>query len=145
MSKFAAVLKEEVIRLARKEVNARTAAIRKANAQYRRDIAQLKRQANALLKQVAYLEQQERKRASKGAPDASVEGRRFSPRWLQVHRERVGLSAADYATLVGVSAQTIYNWEHGKSKPRDQQLASLAAVRKLGKHEALKRLELLEG
>lgn len=145
MSKIATVLKEEIIRLARKEVNARTAAIRKANAQYRRDIAQLKRQASALSKQVAYLEQQERKRAAKGIPGASVEGRRFSPRWLQAHRHRVGLSAADYAKLVGVSAQTVYSWEHGKSKPRDEQLASLVVVRGLGKREALKRLELVEG
>jgi DNA-binding transcriptional regulator YiaG len=44
-----------------------------------------------------------------------------------------------------VTAQTIFNWEHGKSKPRDQQLASLVVVRRLGKREALKRLELLEG
>jgi DNA-binding transcriptional regulator YiaG len=46
---------------------------------------------------------------------------------------------------VGVSAQTIYNWEHGKSKPRDEQLGSLFAVRDMGKREALKQLELLEG
>ena len=59
--------------------------------------------------------------------------------------EKLGLSAADYATLVEVSAQTIYNWERGKSKPQEQQLASLLAVRDLGKREALKRLELLEG
>ena len=145
MSKLAAVLKQEIIRLARKEVNAQTRAIRKANAQHRRDIAQLKRQADALSKQVAYLERQERKRASKGIPEASVEGKRFSPRGLQAHRQKVGLSAADYATLVGVSAQTIYNWERGKSKPHVQQLASLVAVRSFGKREALKRLELLEG
>ncbi len=57
----------------------------------------------------------------------------------------MGLSAADYATLVGVGAQTIYNWEQGKSKPRVQQLAALLAVRSLGKREAVKRLRLLEG
>ena len=57
----------------------------------------------------------------------------------------MGLSAADYATLVGVSAQTIYGWEQGKSKPRVQQLAALLAVRDLGMREAQKRLRLLEG
>ena len=145
MPNIAAVLKEEITRLARKEVNAQTKTIRTANAQYRRDIAQLKRQADALSKQVAYLERQERKRASKGVPVASVEGKRFSSRGLTAHRQKLDLFAADYAELVGVSAQTIYSWEHGKSKPRDEQLASLVAVRDLGKREALKRLELLEG
>ncbi len=145
MPNIATVLKQEITRLARREVNVQTKAIRKANAQYRRDIAQLKRHAAALSKQVTYLERQERKRASKGVPKASTEGRRFSARGLQAHRTKLGLSAADYASLVGVSPQTVYNWEQGKSKPRDEQLASLVAVREVGKREALRRLELLEG
>ncbi len=145
MSTLVSVLKHEITRLARKEVAAETKVLRKANAQYRHDIAQLKRQTDVLSKQVAYLEQQERKRAVKGVPGASVEGKRFSHRGLKTHRERVGLSAADYGKLVGVTAQTVYNWEQGKSKPRNEQLGALVAVRDLGKREALKRLELLEG
>ncbi len=145
MPNIATVLKQEITRLARKEVNFHTKVIRKASAQYRRDIAQLKRQVAALSKQVAYLERQERKRASKGALKASTEGRRFSSRGLKAHREKLGISAADYATLVEVTAQTIYSWEQGKSKPRAEQFASLVAVRDFGQREALKRLELLEG
>jgi DNA-binding transcriptional regulator YiaG len=45
--------------------------------------------------------------------------------------------------LVGVSAQTVYNWEAGKSRPRQQQLAAIAAIRKLGKREAQARLASL--
>ena len=145
MSNIAAVLKQEITRLARKEAKAQTATLHKANAQYRRDIAQLKRQAAELAKQVGFLEKQERRRAAKGAPAASVEGRRFSRRGLKTHRQRVELSAGNYANLIGVSAQTIYSWESGKSRPRDEQLASLLAVKELGQREALKRLELLEG
>ncbi len=145
MPNLASVLKHEITRLARKEVAAGTGVLRKANAQYRRDIAQLKRQADALSRQIAYLEQQEKKRVSKRVPVASAEGRRFSRRGLTTHRKAVGLSGADYAKLVGVSAQTIYGWEQGKSKPRVQQLAALLAVRDLGKREAEKRLRLLEG
>ena len=145
MSNIAAVLKQEITRLARKEAKAQTATLHKANAQYRRDIARLKRQAAELAKQVGFLEKQERRRAAKGAADVSVEGRRFSRRGLKTHRQKVGLSAGDYAGLVGVSAQTIYSWESGKSRPRDEQLASLLAVKELGQREALKRLELLEG
>ena len=39
---------------------------------------------------------------------------------------------------------TIYNWEKGKSKPRNQQLNAWANVRGIGKREALRRLELLD-
>ena len=63
---------------------------------------------------------------------------------MKAQRERLGFSAADYAKLVGVSPVTIYNWEHGKSRPRKEQLAALAAVRGIGKREALAKLELLK-
>ncbi len=56
----------------------------------------------------------------------------------------MGLSAADYAKLVGVTAQTIYSWEQGRSKPRNEQLAALLAIRDLRKREAHKRLQLLD-
>ena len=145
MSRIAQVLKDEVTRLARKEVKAQTDVLRRSNAQYRRDIAELKRQAATMARQIAYLESEERKRAAAAPPESAAEGRRFSPRWLKRHRDKLGLSAADYARLVGVSAQTVYNWEHGKSKPQARQLAALVDVRALGKREALRRLELLDG
>jgi DNA-binding transcriptional regulator YiaG len=62
---------------------------------------------------------------------------------VKAQRERLGLSAADYAKLVGVSSLTIYNWEQGKTRPRQEQLAALVAVRGIGKREAIKRLALL--
>ena len=95
MPNIGSVLKQEITRLARREVNAQTKVIRKASAQYRRDIAQLKRQLAALSKQVAYLEGRERRRASKGVPKVSTEGRRFSARGVKAHREKLGFSAAD--------------------------------------------------
>ena len=72
-----------------------------------------------------------------------AEGARFSPERLKRHRERLGLSAADYARLVGVHQITIYNWEQGKSRPRKEQLAALVAVRGLGKRETQMRLEMI--
>ena len=90
---------------------------------------------------VDILDAQERKRLRKPVSVSEAEGRRFSPGWLKAHRHRLGLAAADYAELVGVSPQTIYNWEHGRSKPRKEQLAALAAIRRIGKREAQRRLE----
>lgn len=144
MPGIAALLKQEITRLARKEAKAHTEALRRSNAQYRRDIALLKRQVGGLLKQVSFLEQQERGRVAKGPSKADVEGKRFSPAGLKAHRERLGLSAADYGKLVGVTGQTVYNWENGKSRPADEQFAAVVALRELGKRAVAKRLDLLE-
>ena len=144
MPNIASVFKEETARLARKEANALLAPLRKSNAQYRRDIAELKRQLQAMRKELDFLSKQERKRLRKPTPASAGEGKRFSPAWLRAHRERLGLSAADYAELVGVSGQTIYNWEHGTSTPRKAQVAALAAIRGIGKREAWNRLEIVE-
>lgn len=145
MANLAATIKEEIQRLARKEIKAQTGSTKQAVAQYRREIASLKRQMREQDKKIAFLEGQERKRveAPQGDEEA-VESARFSARSVKAQRERLDLSAADYAKLVGVSPLTIYNWEKGKTRPRKEQLAALVAVRGIGKREALAKLELLK-
>ena len=145
MADLAAALKEEIRRLARKEIRAETGTTKQAVAHYRREIAKLKRQVREQEKKIAFLEAQERKRLEEPqAAEEAAEGVRFSARSVKSQRERLGLSAADYAKLVGVSPLTIYNWEHGKSRPRKEQLAALVAVRGIRKRGALARLELLK-
>ncbi len=144
MADLVGALKEEIRRLARKEIKAETGATKQAVAQYRREIASLKRQVAEQNKKIAFLERQEKKRIEEPqADEEAVESARFSARSVAAQRKRLGLSAADYAKLVGVSPLTIYNWEKGKSRPRKEQLAALVAVRGIGKREALRRLELL--
>ncbi len=141
---FASALKQEITRLARKEIKADTASTRRAVAQFRRDIAELKRLAKSMDRRLVALERQEKKKLGKRVSADLAEGARFSPRWVRSHREKIGFSQADYATLVGVSPMTIYNWEHGKTKPGKEQLAALVAVRRLGKREAERRWEMID-
>ena len=145
MTNLASALKEEIRRLARKEIKAQTGSTAQAVARYRREIAKLKRQLRDQEKKITFLEAQERKRLGQTEVSEQVtQGTRFSARSVRAQRERLGLSAADYAKLVGVSPLTIYNWEHSKSRPRKEQLASLVALRGIGKREALSKLELLQ-
>lgn len=145
MMTLAAALKEEIRRLARKEIKSSTQMTVKAVAQYRRDIAVLKRQVRDLEKKLAALQSskhgQDPQPAIDGSADESV---RFSARSVKAQRARTGLSAADYALLVGVSSMTIYNWEHGKSRPRNEQLASLVALRGIGKREVEAKLKQIK-
>lgn len=145
MANLAATLKEEIQRLARKEIKAQTGSTKQAVAQYRREIAKLKRQVRAQGKKVAFLEGQEQKRLGQPqAAEESADGVRFSARSVKAQRERLGFSAKDYAKLVGVSPLTIYNWEQEKSRPRQEPLAALVAVRGIGKREALAKLEMFK-
>jgi len=141
MPNIAAVLKEEICRLAKKEVKAQVGKTQKASAQYRRDIANLKRQLGQQEREIKLLKKQQGQTPKEEEPFESV---RFSARSVKAQRSRLGLSAADYGKLVGVSGLTIYNWEHEKSRPRKAQLAALVAVRNIGKREALMKLAELE-
>ena len=144
MSNLAKVLHEEIRRLARKEIRAQLSATKQTVARHRREMATLRSRLVAQQKQIANLQSLERQRmATSEVSRQEVEGMRFSPRSVRSHRKRLKLSAEEYAKLVGVSMQTIYHWEQGKSRPRKSQLAALVTARALGRREALKRLDIL--
>ena len=143
MPNIAMVLKEEISRLARKEVRRQTTALRRASAQYRKDIAEMKRRLSDLQRKVAPLQKQVLKGVPSPAAKADAHGVRFTAKGLRSQRERLGLSAADYGKLVGVTGQTIYSWEHEIARPRKGQLPRIASLRHLGKREALAQLQPL--
>jgi len=143
MANLASLLNEQIRRLARRETRAQTQKTRRLTAQHRRDLAALKRQVASLARAIAFLEKQERRRVASPPAPQDAKGVRFSTRSVKAQRARLGLSAKDFGRLVGVSALTVHSWESGKSRPRKKQLAGLAAVRRLGKREARKRLEMI--
>ncbi|MFI5378544.1 MAG: helix-turn-helix transcriptional regulator [Tepidisphaerales bacterium] len=145
MSNLNTVLNERIARIARKEIKAQTGTTKRAAVHYRRDIAALKREVSGLRKVIAFLEAREKKRVAEQPVLPQEADVRFRAAGLKSCRAKLGLSAAAYGKLVGVTGQTIYDWELGYSRPRKEQVAKLAAVRGLGKREALKRLELLGG
>ncbi len=146
MPNLQSVLRQEIQRLARREVRSELEATKKAVAQHRREIAELKRRNTALERTVSYLQSRETKRLKAGPSKAEPpKGTRFSVQSLKAQRRKSGLSQEDYAGLVGVSSSTIYNWESGSTKPSGKHLATLVSLRGIGKREAEKRLELLQG
>lgn len=140
MPNIGTVLKQEIARVARKEQRGELQQLKKTVAQYRGQIAQLKRRLQVL-------EQQVRRQARGGGRAAAVpeddEGGpqlRFSAKGLAAQRKRLGLSAAAVAKILGVSALSVYKWESGKTRPRARQLEAIAGLRKMGKREAMTRL-----
>ena len=163
MATLANALKEEISRLARKEVRQQIAETAKSATRSERDIAELKRQVQTLQQKLSATRTQDapKQPAAKKAPSkkAAAKGQsgkaagaqpakqsarsRFSAENLKASRERLGLSADNYGRLIGVSGLSIYNWEQGKARPRESSIAALATIRGIGKREAKKRLEAL--
>ena len=140
MPNVASVLKEEITRVARKEVRSETETLKKTSGQSRSEIAALKRRVVVLEKLVASLGKT--KPSAPKIPDQLL-SMRYSAKALSAQRRRLGLSGPEMALLLGVSTQTIYNWEAGKSRPRQQQMAAIAAVRDMGKRDAAAKLDEL--
>jgi DNA-binding transcriptional regulator YiaG len=141
MPNIVTVLKEEIARVARKETRADTQPLKKASAHYRSDIAALKRRIAALEQLVGRLGKAAVKTAPIALADQPAGTFRFSASGLLMQRKRLGLSASEAALLLGVSDQSVYKWENGKTRPRASQFASIAALRGMSKKEAASRLD----
>lgn len=133
MSNFASQLKAEITRLAKKESRQETAAIKKASAHHRSDIAALKRRVAELESLVGKLTKGAKKSTKAVKPVANDEKLRWRVPGFISLRKNLGLSADQMGKLVGVTGQSIYKWEQGKSRPRPEQLRAIAAVRKMSK------------
>lgn len=150
MSNLAATLKQEISRLARKELRRELDGLKKAVSTYRSEIAALKRQVSDLQKA---LKAASRQKAASAIPGLSGQSKsaepkgnlRFRASGMAANRKRLGLSAADFGLLVGASGQSVYLWEQGKSRPNDKSLAAISALRGVGKREVAERLVATKG
>jgi DNA-binding transcriptional regulator YiaG len=144
MPNLATALKAEIARIARKELRGDLDALKKASAGYRREIAALKRRNADLERQLRGVIKAAPRTAPKSQEVSSVDRQlRFSPARFASQRKKLGLSAANFAKLIGVSGLSIYKWENGQTRPRRAQLEAIASVRGIGKREAQERLEQL--
>lgn len=155
MPNIATILKSEITRVARKEIRTELESLRKTVqvqrthlASARREIADLAKEQKGLLKLVENLAKAAYGRpgmVAAGLPSPKSDGeggtpRRFSAGRLAAHRAKLGLSAADYAKLAGVSSPTLTKWETGASRPNQEQLDRLVAVRLLTPAQAKEKL-----
>jgi DNA-binding transcriptional regulator YiaG len=153
MPNIATVLKAEITRLARKELREESEGLKRALVLQRKEIANLKARLQALEKVVQRLGKiSKAPRAEPRAPVSkadvgsdAAEGLRFRAKGMASNRKRLGLSAADFALLVGTTGQSVYAWEAGKAKPRAEALKAIASLRHVGKREVEARLAELKG
>ena len=108
MPNVAEILKSEISRIARKEVKAAIAPFQKALAAQRTEQLALKREMADLRKQLKAANSPAKvSTVPFEAPTDDEVKRRFSPKRLAAHRQKLGLSASEYGRLVGISDQSI--------------------------------------
>ena len=141
MGKLEGIIKDEMVRLARREM-------RKSFVPLRRDVWSMKGIVSQLRKSVLILQrfkgQQEKQMAQKPAPEVTpeeIKKTRFSPRLIKTLRKHLGVSQRKMAALAGVTVRTVFQWEKGTFEPKDENKKTLVGLRKLGRQEVKTLLE----
>ncbi len=145
MPNLAQTLKQEISRIARKEVREDLAALRKSVTAHRSEIALLKRTVKELGTQLRSAQ----KAVMRAAPavveqkDAERSGRKrsFNADRLKAKRQALGMSQAQMARLLGISTLSLWKWETGQVTPRASMLERYFAALSMGKREAWKAIE----
>lgn len=137
------IIKGEIRRIVKREVNAATKGLKKDNARLKRDNADLKRRVARLEKTAA---RQGSLLGRVGQQSLQVDVKalgklRFTKNTVAAIRKRLGLTQAELAKLVSVSSGSVAGWEQG-TVPRDEQKAKILALRNL---RARQVREILEG
>ena len=137
MSTVQNALKQEIIRLARREIKQQATSILSGIKKLKATTAMLKAEIAALQKAKAV--------APVGpAPvisDEDVKGARFSGMLIKRLRTRLGLSRNEFGKLIGVTGFAVIAWETNECKPKADRRKALIALRKMSKRQVAKMLK----
>jgi len=145
MSKLMAVMKDEIRRIARKEIRAVTAGLKKDQTAFRKAMAGLRSQVkghHSTIHQLLQVTTKQSKLATL-APEAAEGSKAWvTAKGIRALRKKLKLSQAQFGKLAGVSGYTVLKWEHGSGplKFRSRTRRALLAIRSLGIREARRRL-----
>ncbi len=129
-------IREEVVRLARREARKLTEPLREEVKRLKKRTVGQKAHLAALERKLDGMQAGARlKEKTAQAASGAVKGR-LSPRLIKSLRKRLKLSQQQFAKLLGVSAITIGSWEKGKSAPRPELKARVLSLRGMGRREA---------
>jgi len=137
LPQFASALKAEMARIARREMRAEIAALKKAAARQRAEMAALKRRVIEVEQRLVRSDRSRIGDAPPATPERTV---RFSATGLEKLRQRLDLSAETLGSILGVSGQTIHNWERATNRPPPEQIAKIAILRSMSKRDVHLRL-----
>lgn len=142
MGKIESVMKDEIARIARKEIRASVGPLKKEVRRLRTVVSQLTRTVAGLDREAVRSRKDRMEKLGKlSASDDEVKAARINGKWVQTLREKLNISQSELADLLDISVSGVRTWEYDISKPRGQNRASLVALRKLGRRDVKDMLE----
>lgn len=142
MSNLAQSLKAEIQRISRRELKASVSPIRASTIVLKKTVANLEKRI-AVLEPIKSVFSQLRHPLRTSRSRQKLQGKSGSQRRASERSETsFGLSQADFGKLIGVSSQNVFVMEHkeGRLNVRKKTVASLLAIKGLGRREAKNRL-----
>jgi DNA-binding transcriptional regulator YiaG len=136
MGKLEGIIKDEIIRLAKREMRMKFVPLRRDVRSLKLTVSQLRKSVSGLQR---FVSQQERQVSPKPVPEVTPEDMkkaRFSPRLIKTLRKHLGVSQREMAKLAGVTVGAVFKWEKGKFEPKDDKKKILVGLRKLGRQNA---------
>lgn len=147
MPNLAKVIKDEISRLARKEVRAAQAAMRKETARLRKANTDLRNRVATLEKAAKHLSTTVEAVAPPAAPAPEPAGKqRISGKGVRSLRARLKLTREQFGQLCNATGQSVFNWEkqNGVLALRSRTRDALIGLRGIGIKEAKARLEAMD-
>ena len=141
MPNLAALMRNEVTRLARKEVKAGIAQLQKSNQILRTKVNAQKKQLTALENRVSQLEKNGPGQSAKSPSTEAVAKARITGRTVIALRRKLGLSRPKLAMLLSAHPNTILYWETGRNKPNAEAKVKIIQLRRMGKREISRKLK----
>ncbi|MFO7534442.1 MAG: hypothetical protein R6X19_01940 [Kiritimatiellia bacterium] len=142
------VLRNEITRLARKEVKGSVAKVHKPTVQLKHDVAELKRTVAALVKATNIIQGVLEKIVAVQPAEApeqaeKAEKARLTGKGIRSLRRKLRLSQTEFGRLIGVSAQSVINMEkkNGTLAVRNVTRAAILAIRGMGARAAKAKLD----
>lgn len=138
------VLRDEITRLARKEVKAAVTKVHKPTVQLKHDVAALKRTVAVMVRDNKIIQgvMNQIVKAQPAPAPADTDKARLTGKGIKSLRRKMKVSQADFGRLIGVTTQAVGNMEK-KSGPlavRKVTRAAILAIRSMRAREAKAKL-----
>ena len=147
MPNIAIILREEISKIARKEVKDQVRELKQTVREQRDAIARLEKQLGPAKSKAAAKPTAAKPTTAKPAAKTSKapagdkrKQPRIAPDTIKKHRKRLKISQAELGKLLNVSTNTVLRWEAGTSKPRNKHLPGLAQLRSTSLRELKQQL-----